>query len=317
VRETSDFCLAARRDGGAGRGSRKLKRQRRGEQAMRNGIAGIDHVILGVRDLERARMGWTRLGFALTPRGRHLGQGTANYCIMFARDYLELLGFVEKDEHAARLAAFLARREGAMAVALAPEGRPEEAAAALAALGLHPGRPRALGRQLELPEGTVAPRFTLVDLPPEETPALDAFLCSHRTPELVRRPEWLRHPNGAQGLRGIFVAAPETASLLPAYDRLFGLHAVTTTDAVASIRVGPHRILFSTPDDFATMHPGVELDADLPLPGIAAIELQTARRDHTLDYLAQWQVPFDELPDGRLAIPAREANGTVLLFAEG
>jgi catechol 2,3-dioxygenase-like lactoylglutathione lyase family enzyme len=30
---------------------------------MRNGIAGIDHVIISVRDLERARMGWTRLGF--------------------------------------------------------------------------------------------------------------------------------------------------------------------------------------------------------------------------------------------------------------
>ena len=76
---------------------------------MRNGIAGIDHVIIGVRDLERARMGWTRLGFTLTPRGRHLGQQTANYCIMFARDYLELLGFVARDDYAHRLEAFLAR----------------------------------------------------------------------------------------------------------------------------------------------------------------------------------------------------------------
>ena len=88
---------------------------------MANGIAGIDHVIVGVRDLEHARMGWTRLGFTLTPRGRHLGQGTANYCIMFARDYLELLGVVERDEHAQRLEAFLARREGPMAVTLQPE----------------------------------------------------------------------------------------------------------------------------------------------------------------------------------------------------
>ncbi|TMK28796.1 MAG: VOC family protein, partial [Alphaproteobacteria bacterium] len=72
---------------------------------MRNGIAGIDHVIIGVRDLERARMGWTRLGFTLTPRGRHLGQGTANYCIMFPRDYLELLGFVTRDDYAHRLEA--------------------------------------------------------------------------------------------------------------------------------------------------------------------------------------------------------------------
>src|SRR5688500_1130115 len=85
-------------------------------KGMRSGLAGLDHVIIGVRDLERARMGWTRLGFTLTPRGRHLGQGTANYCVMFGRDYLELLGVVEPDEHAERLASFLARREGAMAV---------------------------------------------------------------------------------------------------------------------------------------------------------------------------------------------------------
>lgn len=281
---------------------------------MRNGIAGIDHVIIGVRDLERARMGWTRLGFALTPRGRHLGQGTANYCIMFARDYLELLGFVERDDYAHRLEAFLKRREGPMSVAFAPEGA---VGTALAALGLHPSEPRALGRQLELPEGTVVPRFSLITLPPEETPALDCFLCGQLTPELVRRPQWLAHPNGAIGLRSVHVLVEETASLLPAYDRLFGLHEVTTTDAVACVRAGPQRILFINPDDFATMHPGIDLDPDFPLPGIAALELAVAGRDETADYLTQWQIAFDEMPDGSLAIPAREANGTVLFLAEG
>jgi len=282
---------------------------------MRNGIAGLDHVIIAVRDLERARMGWTRLGFNLTPRGRHLGQGTANYCIMFGRDYLELLGFVEPDEHAHRLEAFLTRREGPMAVAFAPEGSPEAAAAALAALGLHPSEPRALGRQLELPEGTVVPRFSLMTLPPDETPALDCFLCAHLTPELVRRPEWLAHPNGALGVNSVHLLVEDTAPLLPAYDRLFGLHEVTTTDAVASVRAGPHRILFSTPDDFMTMHPGIEIDPNFPLPGIAGLELAVANHDDTADYLAQWQVPFDEAPDGRLTVRAKEANGTVLFFA--
>src|ERR1051325_7752258 len=111
---------------------------------MRNGIAGLDHIIIAVRDLERARMGWTRLGFTLTPRGRHLGQGTANYCVMFARDYLEVLGLVERDPDAERLAAFLARREGAMTLPFAPEGPVTQVAAALAGLGLHPGEPRAV-----------------------------------------------------------------------------------------------------------------------------------------------------------------------------
>jgi catechol 2,3-dioxygenase-like lactoylglutathione lyase family enzyme len=284
---------------------------------MASGIAGIDHVIVGVRDLEGARIGWTRLGFTLTPRGRHLGQGTANYCIMFARGYLELLGFVERDDYAHRLEAFLAQREGAMSVAFAPQGSAEEAATALARLGLHPSEPRALGRQLELPEGTVVPRFSLVILPPEETPGLDCFLCGHLTPELVRRPEWLSHPNGVVGLKSAHLLVEDTTRLLPAYDRLFGIHEVTTTDAVASVRAGPHRLVFSTPDDFATMHPGVELDPDFPLPGIAALELAVTRREATADYLTQWQIAYDEMPDGSLAIPAREANGTVLFLSEG
>ena len=243
---------------------------------MRHGLAGIDHIIVAVRDLERARADWTRLGFAPTPRGRHVGQGTANYCIMFGRDYLELLGFVEPDEDSERLRGFLARREGPMRVAFAPSGSVEEVAGAMTALGLHPGEPRALGRQLELPEGTVMPRFSLMSLPADETPGLDCFVCGHLTPELVRRPEWLAHPNGALGMQSLHLVVEDTAALLPAYDRLFGLHEVTTTDAVASVRVGTHRILFSTADDFETIHPGIDLDPDFPTPGIAAIELATA-----------------------------------------
>ncbi|HEX2151289.1 MAG TPA: VOC family protein [Stellaceae bacterium] len=284
---------------------------------MRHGLAGIDHVIVAVRDLERARMNWTRLGFAPTSRGRHIGQGTANYCVMFGRDYLELLGFAEPDDQSERLRGFLARREGPMRVAFSPAGSVEEVARAMTALGLHPSEPRALGRQLELPEGIVVPRFSLLSLPEDETPALDCFVCAHLTPELVRRPEWLMHPNGARGMRSLYLIVEDTAALLPAYDRLFGLHEVTTTDAVACVRVGPHRLLFSTADDFETMHPGTDLDPDFPAPGIAAIELATSDITKTADCLRTHQVAFDALPDGRIAVPAREANGTILFFVEG
>jgi len=55
---------------------------------MAHGILGIDHTLVGVADLDQAGMAWTRLGFTLSPRGRHIGWGTANYCVMFARDYI-------------------------------------------------------------------------------------------------------------------------------------------------------------------------------------------------------------------------------------
>ncbi len=280
-------------------------------------IAGIDHVIVGVRDLEAARDRWRRLGFALSPRGRHLEQPTGNYCIMFAADYIELLGLVDPPAAGAhRLGEFLAWREGPMGVALAPTGSAEEARAALIERGLSPTPPRPLSRITELPQGNVQPRFSLVSLPPEQTPGLDCFLCSHLNPELMRRAEWLDHPNGATGLAAIHIVVDDASALLPAYDRLFGIAKVTTTDAVAAVHIGRHRLVFSTPDDFVTMHPGAPLDRDFALPGIAAIELLIRQRTTAAAYLAQHGIAPGELPDGTLAIPAGEATGAILLLRE-
>jgi hypothetical protein len=234
---------------------------------------------------------------------------------MFASDYVELLGIVDPNDFVQRLDTFLAQREGLMAAAFAPAGAPEEVRAALLGRGLHPSEPRPLGRQLELVEGIVVPRFGLMSLPADETPGLDSFICTHLTPELMRRPEWLRHANGALGLKGIHVLVESTAALLEPYDRLFGIQQVSTTDAVASVYVGPHRIVFSTPDDFSTMYPALDVASDFLLPGIVSVEFGVAQRKDTADYLTRVQVPFEELPDGTLVVPAREANGAILFFS--
>ncbi len=282
-----------------------------------DGIAGIDHVIVAVRELERARTVWTRLGFTLSPRGRHIGQGTGNYCVMFPSDYIELLGVVDPADSVDRIEAFLARRQGPMGLAFAPAGSVEEAHAALRRRQLHPSEPRPLARRIELPEGAATARFSLVTLPADETPAIDSFLCGHLTPELMRRPEWLSHPNGATGLKAVHVLVENTAALLPAYDRLFGIVQVTTTDAVAAIQVGRQRLVFSTPDDFRTMHPALARDPAFSPPGIVALELGVERLQGTIDCLSGREVAFDEMPDGSLAVPAREANGAILLFSRG
>ncbi len=274
---------------------------------MTNGIAGVDHIIIGVRDLEAARRNWMRLGFTVTPRGRHIGQGTANYCIMFKRDYLELLGFVERDEHAHRLETFLAQREGPMSVAFAPERDAEATAASLAARGLHPSPPRALGRALELPEGAVTPRFSLLNLPPEETPALDCFVCGQLTPELVRRPEWLAHPNGVTGIKAVHLITENPAALADAYRRLFGADRVATTVRGLEVDTGRNTLIFTRP---------ALSGANIPAPAITALELRIENQAASAAYLKNAGVAFMTLPDGRLAVSPAEANGTSLIFAE-
>jgi catechol 2,3-dioxygenase-like lactoylglutathione lyase family enzyme len=284
---------------------------------MDNGIAGIDHVIVGVENLERARLGWTRLGFTLTPRGRHIGQGTANYCIMFRRDYLELLGFVERDEYGHRLETFLARREGPMSVAFAPARNAAATREALIGLGLHPGEPRALGRALELPEGAVVPRFTLLTVPPDETPAIDCFVCGHLTPDLVRRPRWLSHPNGASGITTVHLLVVDPTALANAYSRLAGTEQVSEGAGSLAVRLGRHRLLFTTVEQFRAAHPGIAVPGDFPMPGIVALDLAVRSRKRTAAYLQKAGVVFDELPDGRLAVAPGEANGTIILFGDG
>ena len=58
---------------------------------MRIHLKGVDHVVIAVTDLDQAAADFQRLGFTLTPRGRHT-TGSENNCVMFERDYLELLG---------------------------------------------------------------------------------------------------------------------------------------------------------------------------------------------------------------------------------
>lgn len=163
-------------------------------------ITGLDHVILAVAALEAARDSWRRLGFTVTPRSRHIGWGTANHCIMFAADYVELLGVLDPGQFDNGLADRLARDgEGLLGIALAT-GDADQAAAAFAAAGAGAEPARDLARLLDLPEGAVQPSFRLAYPARRDAFGLSLFACEHRTPGLLRRPEWEHHANGAAGI---------------------------------------------------------------------------------------------------------------------
>jgi hypothetical protein len=185
-------------------------------------ITGLDHVILAVVALDQARDTWRRLGFTVTPRGRHIGWGTANYCIMLATDYVELLGVLDPTQFDNGLGERLAGEgEGLLGIALAT-GSADSAAAAFAAAGVGAEPPRDLARLLDLPEGPVQPAFRLAHPARRDAFGLPLFACEHRTPELLRRPEWERHPNGAIGILGLDLPGHLTESAAAAWAALDG-----------------------------------------------------------------------------------------------
>jgi catechol 2,3-dioxygenase-like lactoylglutathione lyase family enzyme len=281
-----------------------------------NFIDGIDHTLIGVRDLEAARDRWVRLGFTVTPRGRHIGWGTGNYCIMLGCGYVELLGIVDPAEFTNNLDRFLRTREGLMGLAFAT-GDAARCAAALRATGIAADGPKDLKRLLELPEGTVTPSFSLVYLPTDAVPALSAFVCQHRTPELVRRPEWLTHANGARALLGMTVACVDPAVLAPAYRRLLGDRAVSSGDGRLRVETGAGWIDFATPAALARRYESVA-----PLPGqkppwAAAMTIGVADIDRCRAALAAGGFApraLEPCPEAGIALGPMDASGLYLEF---
>jgi catechol 2,3-dioxygenase-like lactoylglutathione lyase family enzyme len=285
---------------------------------MANGITGIDHGTIAVHDLEAARSNWQRLGFTLSPIGRHTGWGTANYAMAFGRNYLALIGVVDPAAPLpGRLADALAKREGMFAIALGTDDA-DAAYADLKAAGLNPGEVIDMARDVEVPGQSepTRPRFRILQLPESVTPGLDVSLTQHLTPELVWRPEWQLHANGALGIAAITVVVDDPEPLLEPYEQLFGPGSCTPTDDILTIFTGHGQLTFVTPDDLNLIYPDVVIEETAQTPFIAGASLKVRATDTVADYLTQSGVPYTRSEDSTVRIAPAQANGVVVEFTQ-
>jgi hypothetical protein len=280
---------------------------------MAEHIIGIDHVLVDSDDLEAGRQVWQRLGFNMTPRGRHPQWGTGNYCAMLGEGYLELIGVVDPEEFAANAARRGSRRQGngLSAIALATD----DAAAAkeeLAAAGIEADGPKDLSRLLEGENGISEPRFDILHFAAGVSPAMPMFLCRHRTPNLVRRPGWTDHPNGVRALRSVAVPVEDPPSLVGAYTALLGPGAVTMTDDILTLRIGASSVVLARHEDLVTQYPEL-----LPEPeeGPCPASVTLAVRDVALtaEFLSGSGIPFARDPQS-VMVAAEDACGIAMVF---
>jgi hypothetical protein len=180
-------------------------------------LAGLDHVVIAVHDLDGAARDWTSLGFTLSPRGVHSAHmGTVNHTIMLGPDYLELLGVATATDGNRATREFLGRDgEGIERLAF----RTTDAAAdadAVRATGIAATGPVAFSRPVARPGGSsLEAAFRVFYWPDDARVAgMRIFACEHRTPQAVWLPELQRHANGATRVLRIerFVGDPATAA---------------------------------------------------------------------------------------------------------
>jgi hypothetical protein len=273
----------------------------------------FDHAVVVCGDLDAAAANWRALGFTLSPRGYHT-LGSQNHCIMLARDYLELLHVTAPSP--SRQYYWDAQQRGDGCAAMSCKSRDAFATAArLRAAGYKTSDPIEFSRPVRLDDGSEHPatfRVTALD----EAPGARYFVCEHRTPELLWRPEWLAHANGATAIEAAYlvVEAGQVGAAAAAYVEITAGKLIAADDRVARIAVDGAELVISTADALAEVTGTLQITAEST--GYAAIRLRTSDLAKARTYRGTQSIATVDLGPQVTLIPAASANGVALIFAQ-
>jgi hypothetical protein len=272
-------------------------------------VKAIDHFVIRVADLDAGEKLFTKLGFTLTPRGFHAGRGSANHTApLSSGNYFELIYLPPGAD-----SPFPERPEGPVALALAPSDS-HTVHAELTALGYKVDPPRDLARPVHLPEGTREARFVNAAFPSIPPRSIGLFACQHLTRDLVFRPEWEGHANGADRVTGVIVVHPSPADLRATYARLFGETAVRLDEDGLVCALGDDRISFLAPGAFKGRFPAVPIPVDLSAGWFAGATLRVRSLDKAAGVLLEAGVAATRSPSGSLVVAPSDAANTLLEF---
>jgi len=270
----------------------------------------LDHVVIDVRDrIDEAMRCFQSLGFQLTPRGRHT-LGSVNHLAMFATDYLELLGFAGDGAIRPEIMRFPVGLNGLVFKSADADSVHDQAAAA----GLPILPVQSFSRPVALDSGPQDARFRTTRLDPAKVAMGRVYFCEHQTPDLVWRPEWQTHPNGACAIARVVVATADPQRTARLFRGLFGDEALADRNGRQIIVAGAAQVELSTPDmvaaefgETAAQPAGrTEYMAALGITVRSLLEAEQCLRS----------VPGLRVEPHRLVVPAGAAFNTAVAFSE-
>ncbi len=282
---------------------------------------GIDHLVLCVEDLDKAREAYARFGFTTTPRAIH-PFGTGNSLVQLQGNFLELLSIIYESKFAPPAPgqfsfgtfnkSFLSAREGMSMLVF--EGHDADGdQAEFASKGLHTYDAFHFQRKATLPDGEeVTVAFSLAFVTDESMPEAVFFTCQQHAPEYFWKPEFQRHPNGASLVTEAVMVAENPALLSGLFGALQGDDAISAIDGGLQVATARGAVTVLSPDRFAarfdTTPPGPDS------PHFAAFRIAVADLGQTENLLRANEVAFRNTGE-TLQIGPETACGVVLEFA--
>ena len=283
-----------------------------------NGIENIDHPVIAARDLDVARTTYEKLGFTIPPRGSHIEWGTGNLCIMFPDDYLEIRGIIDASRFTMHLDEHLdTYGEGLMGVAFGTS-EVEESFSAAIDNGIAAGEMRSLTRNFEHPEGWTQPSFRLFAPAAADIEGLmHVVIIEHLTPELIRRPDFLEHPNGCVGVHGMAGTIYDIERCAAKMRSLLGSKAVAVRDEGLFLQLPTaQHIELLLPDIYADRYGEIAASPEPRTPRLGALTLRVDSLAKTGALLEQNAVPYAEPHTGMLRVASDHCCGVTLHFTE-
>jgi hypothetical protein len=218
------------------------------------GAVFLDHVAHFVPAMDMAAAALERCGFRLTPftaqvnrvEGTEVPTGTGNRCAMLRQGYLEVLTATADTELARHLRERIADHVGLHLVAFSSADAAAEHRR-LDAAGFPMPPLVEMRRPVMTETGSEDARFTIARIAPGSMAEGRVQFLTHHTEPLVWRPGFLDHPNGAQALTGLWIAAAEPAERLT---RFIGRPAIRD-GAVTTIALDRGAVHVASPEFLA------------------------------------------------------------------
>ncbi|MDU0339235.1 VOC family protein [Bosea rubneri] len=284
---------------------------------------GLDHLVIGVADLDAAGDFYTRLGFRVGARNRH-PWGTENRIVQFPGAFLELITVGDGTAippHGQRLFSFgafvrdaLARGEGMSMLVLESQDSRADAERFRQA-GIGDFEPFFFEREAKRPDGSqVRVAFSLAFTENPAARECAFFVCQQHEPQNFWSPVFQQHDNGASGLAATFMVAAEPQAQRDFLSGFSGAAGIETADGRLRFDLPRGRIEVLTPRTAELAFGAVESAAGMPhfagfavtVPELAAIEERLARQgiEH-------------RRAERRIIVSAASARGCAIVFEQG
>jgi Glyoxalase-like domain len=272
----------------------------------------LDHIVADTHDrMDEAVEIWRRLGFHMTPRGKHT-LGSINHLAIFRDNYFELLGF---EKGAAEVRADIMRFPIGLNGLVFQSDDSAATCATMRQNGVPVQEPLEFHRPVDLGgDKREDARFRVVRLPPDSVPGARLYFCHHLTRQLVWRDEWRSHRNGAENIAGVTLVAPDPTTVAALFKKMFGDASVRGDAFGLTLEMANARVEIIAPDAVARRLAAAAPDPEGRENYLAALTVRTAALATTRQVLAGL-AGVSSLPD-RVVVGAAQAFNVTLEFVE-